>query len=317
MRLFAPIGEQISAHHRGRRQRDGQRDHDRDRQGHREFTEQPSDDAAHQQDRHEHRDQRQAHRQDRKADLAGALQRCLHSRLAGFDVPRHIFQHDDRIIDDKTGRDRQRHQRQIVETVAQQIHHPERADQRDRHRDARDQGGAQVPQEREHDQDHQNDRDDQGSLDIVQRCPDRDCPVQCQRDVDGARDRGLELRQDRFDAIDRVDDVGTRLFVKKDQNRRLAVRKPLIAQIFDPVAHFPDIGQPHRRAVAISDHQRPVIGGVVRLVVGVDLEPAVVLFDGALRTVGVGRGERGAHVFQADPVFEQRKRIELDAYRRQ
>ena len=56
---------------------------------------------------------------------------------------------------------------------------------------------------------------------------------------------------------------------------------------------------------------------MVRLVVGVDLEPAVAVFDGALGAVGVGRGERGAHVFEPDPVFEQRKRIELDAHRRQ
>jgi hypothetical protein len=64
--------------------------------------------------------------------------RCLHSGLAGFDVSRHVFKHDDRIVDDKTGRDRQRHQRQIVKAIAQQIHHPKRADQRYRHRDARD-----------------------------------------------------------------------------------------------------------------------------------------------------------------------------------
>ena len=35
----------------------------------------------------------------------------------------------------RTGRDRQRHQRQIVETVAEQVHHAERAQQRERHRE--------------------------------------------------------------------------------------------------------------------------------------------------------------------------------------
>ena len=39
---------------------------------HREFAEQPPDDAAHQQDRDEHRDQRQADREDGEADLARA-----------------------------------------------------------------------------------------------------------------------------------------------------------------------------------------------------------------------------------------------------
>jgi hypothetical protein len=70
--------------------------------------------------------------------------------------------YDDRIVDDKAGRDRQRHQRQIVEAVARQIHHPERADQRERHRDARDQGGAQGAQEGEDDQNDEADRNDKG-----------------------------------------------------------------------------------------------------------------------------------------------------------
>ena len=114
--------QQIGAHHRRRRQRDDQRDHDRDRQRHRELAEQPPDDAAHQQDRQEDRDQREAHRQHGEADLARAVQRRLHARHAGFDVARDVLQHDDRVVDDEAGRDRQRHQRQIVEAVAEQIH---------------------------------------------------------------------------------------------------------------------------------------------------------------------------------------------------
>ncbi len=137
--LFARVTEHISAHHRRRRQRDAQRNHDRDRQGHRKFAEQPPDNAAHQQDRHKDGDQREAHRQHRKPDLAGALQRRLHSRLARFHVPGDVLKNDDRVIDDEAGRDRQRHQRQVVEAVTDQIHDPERADQRDRHRHARDQ----------------------------------------------------------------------------------------------------------------------------------------------------------------------------------
>ncbi len=83
-----------------------------------------------------------------------------------FDVSRDILEHDDRIVDDEASRDRQRHQRQIVEAVAQEIHDGERADQRHRHGDRRDQRRARIAQKHEHDQDDQDDRDEQRALDV-------------------------------------------------------------------------------------------------------------------------------------------------------
>ena len=77
------------------------------------------------------------------------------------------------------------------------------------------------------------------------------------------------------------------------------------------------VGEAHRGAVAPGDDQRAVVGGAHRLVVGVDLPAARPLLDRALRAVGVGRGEGGAHVLEPDAVVEQRVRIELHAHRRQ
>ncbi len=59
-------------------------------------------------------------------------------RLALLDVARDVLDHHDRVVDDEAGRDRQRHQRQVVEAEAEQVHHAEGADQRQRHREARD-----------------------------------------------------------------------------------------------------------------------------------------------------------------------------------
>ena len=146
-----------------------------------------------------------------------------HPRHAGLDVSCDVFEHDDRIIDDKAGRDRQRHERQIVEAVAQQIHHPEGADQRDRYRDTRDQGGAKTAQAGEDNQNDEADCNDEGAFDLVQRAADRPRPVQYQLDVDGSRDRGFELRQDRLYALDGIDDVCTRLPAEDDHNCGLAV----------------------------------------------------------------------------------------------
>ncbi len=118
------------------------------------------------------------------------------------------------------------------------------------------------------------------------------------------------------DPVDRVDDVGAGLPVEDHQHRRLAVGEPGVAQVFRALDDIGDIGEPHRRAVAIGDDQRPVILGLDGLVVGVELEAAVALVDRAFRAVRVGRGKRGAHVFEADAVFEQRQRVELDPHRR-
>ena len=63
----------------------------------------------------------------------------------------------------------------------------------------------------------------------------------------------LELRQQRFDAVDRVDDVGVRLPADLDQHGRLAVGEPQVAHVFDRIDHAAQIRQAHRRAVAV-DH---------------------------------------------------------------
>ena len=81
-----------------------------------------------------------------------ALQGGLKARHAFLDMAGDVFQHDDRVVDDEAGGDGQRHQRQIVQAVAQQIHRAEGADDRHRHGDRRDQGRADAAQEQEHHQ---------------------------------------------------------------------------------------------------------------------------------------------------------------------
>jgi hypothetical protein len=54
-----------------------------------------------------------------------------------------------------------------------------------------------------------------------------------------------------------------------------------------------------------------------RLIVGVDLEMLVALLDRPFGAVSVGRRQCGAHIFQANPVFEQSERVQFDSHRRQ
>ena len=68
----------------------------------------------------------------READLARAAQGRLHRRHALLQVARDVLDHHDRVVHHEPRRDRQRHQREIVEAVTAQVHDAEGADQRDR-----------------------------------------------------------------------------------------------------------------------------------------------------------------------------------------
>ena len=72
--------------------------------------------------------------------------------LAALDVPDDVLEHDDRVVDDEPDRERQRHQREVVEAVAEHVHHGERADDRERQREARDHRRREVAQEEEDDE---------------------------------------------------------------------------------------------------------------------------------------------------------------------
>src|SRR5665213_448523 len=138
-------------------------------------------------------------------------------------MARRILQHDDGVVDDEAGRHRQRHEREVVQAVAEQIHDAEGADQRNRHRDTGDEGGAAVPQKEEHDQNNQQRRDDQRALDVGERGADGGRAVHRNVDVDGGGYFDLELRQLSRDTVDSVDDVAARLAVNDDEHRGLAV----------------------------------------------------------------------------------------------
>ncbi len=130
------------------------RDEDRHADRDRELVEQLPDDPAHEQERDEHRGERQRHREDREADFRRAVERGLHRRLPHLEVADDVLEHHDRVVDHEPDGERQRHERQVVEAVVQQVHHRERADDRHRQREARDDRRRDVAQEQE---DHEHD----------------------------------------------------------------------------------------------------------------------------------------------------------------
>ena len=69
-----------------------------------------------------------------KPTSRGTQQHGLLAVHAGLDMPRDVFEHDDGVVDNEARRDRQRHQRQIVERKFRDDTSRERANQRKRNR---------------------------------------------------------------------------------------------------------------------------------------------------------------------------------------
>ena len=83
-----------------------------------------------------------------------------------------VLEHDDGVVHDEADRERERHQREVVEAVAEAVHHREGADHRHRQRQARDDRGGQVAQEEEDDQHDQHQRQQQRELHVLDRVAD-------------------------------------------------------------------------------------------------------------------------------------------------
>ena len=114
--------QEARSHHRRQCQRHESRYGDAHGGGDRELAEQSADDAAEQQQRDEHGHQGDADRNDREGDLGGTFHRRLVRLHAVLDVAHDVFQHDNRVVDHEADGNRQRHQRDVVEAVAHQIH---------------------------------------------------------------------------------------------------------------------------------------------------------------------------------------------------
>ena len=313
--LFADMLQQPRTHHRRQRQRDDRRGHDRDRERQREFAEHAPDQPGHEQQRDEDRDQRHRQRNHGEADFAGTLQRRLHHGLAVFHVTDDILDHHDRIVDHESGADRQRHQRQIVEAEACEIHDPEARDQRQRQRHARNQRRAQRPQEQQHHQRDQNHAQDQRELHVPHRCANGDGAVGDDGQIDAGGDRALHLWYFFADLPDHLDHIGARLPLDVDDDGRRALVPAAGAIVLQPVNDDRNVADGDGRAVAIGDDDRLV--GLRRrdLVVGGDGIGLMGAVERSLRPRYVGARNGVAQILHRDAIGGEPRQIGLHPHR--
>ena len=276
-----------------------------------------ADNPAHQENRKEHRDQRDADRQHGKSNFPRAGEGRLEALRTRIGVAGYIFEHHDRIVDHEAGRDREGHQRQIVQAKVHEIHRAKSAYDRNQHGDAWNDRGTNIAQEQEDNQRDQENRDGQGPFGVMQRGADRSTAIGGGQEFDIVWHRRLEMRQFRLHALDRVDDVGAGLPENDRENGGAALGQAQVAHVLDRVQHVGDVGETNRSAIAVGNDEGRIIGGPGRLIVGVNLEMPFAVLDRAFRAVGVGGGERRAHVLKADAIFGQGVRVELDAHRGQ
>ena len=310
---MAPGAQKLGAQHRHKGERDHGGNDDRRGERDRKLMEEAPDDVAHEQERDQNRDQRHGERDDGEADLRRPLHRRIVGSVALLEKAGDVLDHHDRVVDDEAGRDGQRHQGQIIEAEAGLIHDRQRADQRQRHRETRDEGRRDVAQEDEYDHHHQADRQRKLEFDVFDGGADGGRAVGQRLHRDRRRQRLAERGQKPFDAVHHLDDVGAGLALNVDDQRRSRVHPGLQAIVLGRDLDPGDVGQPDRRAVAVGDDRFRVIVRVADLIVGVDRRGLRRPVEISLWRVDVEVGDRGAQIVEVEADARQGERIDVDA----
>ena len=241
------------------------RGQDRDRHHDGELVEDAADHAAHQKHRDEHGDQRDRDRDDGEADLARALERRLEGLTAILlHVADDVLQHDDGVVDDQADRQRQPHQRDVVDGEAEQVHHAERGDQRDRHGERRDDRCRHAAQEQEDHQDDQHDGQSQRELHVVTAAR-----IEVERSLSSLLRRGGRQLASKDGSIAltgrRPRPCWRRAGAARPGDGARAVVPARRLVVLDGVDDARHVAQPHRMAVAGGDDEIGEGGGVVEL----------------------------------------------------
>ena len=233
-----------------------------------------------------------------------------------LDVAVDVLNHHDGVVDHEADGDRQRHQRQIVETEVEQVHRRARAEKGERHGDARDRRGPEVAQEQQNHQHDEADGEREREFHVRHRGTNGRGAVQDGFDLDGGRNPGGQLRKLRLDLVDRFDDIGTGLLEHRQDDSGLVV---LIGRdrAIDLLGHrLANIAHPDRRTIAVGEDDVVEVVGLGDLVVGGDREAELVGVDRAFGRVGGRSDQRVAGLLERHAAGGKLGRIELDADRR-
>ena len=180
-------------------------------------------------------------------------------RVALLDIAGDVLDHHDGVVHDEPGRDRQGHQRQIVQAEPHQIHDAERPDQGQRHRGAGMMVADSVRRNRKITM------ITNATASISSNCTSRtDARMDVVRSVntvtwtEGGK-APCSCGKQFFDPIHHLDDIRTRLALNIDDHRRHLIHPRRLLDVFHVIDHIGHFGEMNRRSVAIGNDQRPVV----------------------------------------------------------
>src|SRR5215467_5103856 len=185
--------EQHGAQGRAECQRDKARDDRRGRNRHRELTEEQSGDASEEGRWHEYGAERQCDRYQRPADFVHRSMGCFKWGNSGAHIALHVFDHDDRVVDDDTDRQHEAVQGQVVQRYPKYSEDRKGADQRNRDCNAGDDRRAPALQKQEYHPDDEEDRDKNRDDNLLDRLGNEDIRVVDDFRVDTWRKMFLQL----------------------------------------------------------------------------------------------------------------------------
>ncbi len=171
-----------------------------------------------------------------------------------------VFQHDYRVIDHQPDGQHERQQREQVDAVAEKIQHDAGSDERYRQRCGRHQHRPHIAEEQPDNGDHQQGRDRQRLVDLIDRALDvyRGIPALQQLHAIGQRQVGAVALA--FDRPRHRERVGGALLDDADTDHRHAVGAKLLAILRGAEFHLGHVAETHQVPVAaLAEHQRPEI----------------------------------------------------------
>ena len=201
----------------------------------------------------------------------------------------------------------------------EELHHDERAENRERQRESRDERRRRIPEKGE---DHGHDEDQRQHHrrpDVPERGANALGTLAQQREVDRRRQLRLKRRQQRLDRVGELDDVAARLahHLQADRAGSAELRRvdPRAGPVvLDAVDDRRDLREPHGRAVPIRDDERPERRGVHELPAGLDVERRRGAEQLPRRQVHVPVLQRRIDLVDADLLRVELVRIDLHAH---
>ena len=239
---------------RRQRQRVDRRDHGRDRDRQRELPIELPGEAADEGQRHEHRNQHQRDGDDRSGHLAHRTVGCVSRRKSFLDIPFDVLDHDDGVIDHDADRQHQPEQAERIDREAEQIHHGEGADDRNRNGDQRNDRRAPCLQEDDDDEYDQRHRFQQRMHHGLDRGANELGRIVDDTEIDAVRHVLLDLRHDRANVVGNFERVRPRRLKHANADRRFVVEQRAQRVFGCAEFHAPDIAQAGDLAVLARLH---------------------------------------------------------------